>query len=113
MELSEEQLSAFIIEVIERTKLIRHNEKDGYSTNLKVNLVGHSMGGLIITGYIQANKMNSNVAKVVTLATPFEGAYEAVIKVTTRTANLGTSAPSSRERESASVTPALYHLIPT
>lgn len=113
LELIEKQLSSFIDEVIERTKLMRHYDKDGYSINPKVNLVGHSMGGLIITGYMQSKKLSSKVAKVVTLATPYKGSYEAVIKVTTGTANLGTSAPSSRERESARVTPALYHLIPT
>lgn len=50
---------------------------------------------------------------MVTLATPFRGSFEAVIKLTTGTANLGTDAPSSREREAARVTPALYHLLPT
>jgi hypothetical protein len=53
------------------------------------------------------------VANVVTLATPFQGSYEAVIKVTTGTANLGSTPPSSREREAARLTPALYHLIPS
>jgi hypothetical protein len=53
------------------------------------------------------------VAKVVTLGTPYRGSFEAVIKITTGTANLGTQAPSSRERETARMTPALYYLLPT
>lgn len=113
LEIIEDQLAHFIKEVIERTKLMRHYVKEGYIENPKVNLVGHSMGGLVLTGYMQSSGINSKVAKVVTLATPFKGSFEAAIKVTTGTANLGTSAPSSRERESARVTPALYHLIPT
>jgi hypothetical protein len=113
LDLIEEELSLFVNEVIERTKLMRHYVKDGYTENPKVNLVGHSMGGLVITGYMQSKGKESKVAKVVTLATPFKGSYEAVIKVTTGTANLGVSVPSSRERESARITPALYHLLPS
>lgn len=113
LDLIEEELSLFVNEVIERTKLMRNYVKDGYAENPKVNLVGHSMGGLVITGYMQTKGKESKVAKVVTLATPFKGSYEAVIKVTTGTANLGVSSPSSRERESARVTPALYHLLPS
>ena len=53
------------------------------------------------------------VGKVGSLASPFQGSFEAVIKAATGTANLGTDAPSSREREAARVTPALYHLMPS
>jgi len=109
----EVQLAAFVDEVIERTKLMRHYHAAGYADDPKVVLVGHSMGGLIITGYLSQRRRRSRVAKVVTLATPFRGSFEAVIKLTTGTANLGTDAPSSREREAARVTPALYHLLPS
>jgi pimeloyl-ACP methyl ester carboxylesterase len=109
----EVQLAAFVDEVIERTKLMRHYHAAGYADDPKVVLVGHSMGGLIITGYLSQRRGRSRVAKVVTLATPFRGSFEAVIKLTTGTANLGTGAPSSREREAARVTPALYHLLPS
>jgi pimeloyl-ACP methyl ester carboxylesterase len=109
----EVQLAAFVDEVIERTKLMRHYHAAGYPDDPKVVLIGHSMGGLIITGYLSQRRRSSRVAKVVTLATPFRGSFEAVIKLTTGTANLGTDAPSSREREAARVTPALYHLLPT
>lgn len=111
--LVEEQLAAFIEEVIERTKLLKHYYDAGYGDAPKVNLVGHSMGGLIVTGYLEKYGDQARVGKVATLATPFRGSFEAVIQVTTGTANLGTSAPSSREREAARVTPALYHLLPS
>ncbi|HEY7742531.1 MAG TPA: alpha/beta hydrolase [Burkholderiales bacterium] len=109
----EEQLAEFVDEVIERTSLARHYHAAGYSKRPRVNLVGHSMGGLIITGYLARRGKKARVGKVATLATPFRGSFEAVIKIATGTANLGSDAPSSREREAARVTPALYHLLPS
>ncbi|MDP1622715.1 MAG: hypothetical protein Q8M08_10305 [Bacteroidales bacterium] len=50
---------------------------------------------------------------MVSIASPFKGSFEAIIKIATGTANLGTSAPSSREREAARIIPSLYHLLPT
>jgi hypothetical protein len=108
------QLGRFIAEVIARTKLLRHYQKDAaWIKDPRVNLIGHSMGGLVIAGYLAQSGKKAPVAKVATLATPFRGSFEAVIQLATGTANLGTGAPSSREREAARVTPALYHLIPT
>ena len=108
------QLGPFIDEVIERTLLQRHYNGDAdYKGDPRVDLVGHSMGGLVIAGYLASAGAKHRVGSVVTLATPFQGSYEAVIKVTTGTANLGTTPPSSREREAARMTPALYHLLPS
>jgi hypothetical protein len=70
------------------------------------------MGGLIIAGYLDSKGKSAPVAKVVTLATPYRGSFEAVIKIATGTANLGTDEPTSREREAARLTPSLYHLLP-
>ena len=113
LRLIERQLADFIIEVIERTSLMKHYYQSDYKKDPKVNLVGHSMGGLVIAGYLETEGKKAPVNKVVTLATPFRGSFEAVIKVATGTANLGTSPPSSREREMARITPSLYHLIPS
>lgn len=113
LDATERQLAVFVDEVIARTRLLRHYDKEGYGEAPKVNLVGHSMGGLIIAGYLQRMGKTHPVHKVATLATPYQGSYEAVIKVTTGTANLGGSPPSSREREAARLTPALYHLLPS
>jgi pimeloyl-ACP methyl ester carboxylesterase len=107
------ELDSFVREVIDRTKLLKHYYRAGYQNDPKVNLVGHSMGGLIIAGYLKSKGRQAPVHKVATIATPYQGSFEAVIKVTTGTANLGTSPPSSRERESARVTPALYYLVPS
>lgn len=95
---SVDELGRFIDEVIERTKLMRHYVDGGYDSAPKVNLVGHSMGGLVIAGFMARFGAEARVAKVATLATPFRGSFEAVIKVTTGTANLGSGVPSSRER---------------
>ncbi len=113
LEKIEDSLAAFVEEVVGRTKLLGHYHTAGYAKNPRVNLVGHSMGGLIITGYLAAAGGKAPINKVVTLATPYQGSYEAVIQVTTGTGNLGTKAPSSRERDAARVTPALYHLLPS
>jgi pimeloyl-ACP methyl ester carboxylesterase len=108
----EDKLAEFIDEAVDRTKLLRHYHKDGYGEAPKVNLVGHSMGGLVIAGYVErfgAEKIN----KIATLATPFRGSFEAICKMTAGTANIGGMAPSSREREAARLTPSLYHLLPS
>ncbi|HML95735.1 MAG TPA: alpha/beta hydrolase [Thermodesulfobacteriota bacterium] len=109
----ESALDEFIREVIDRTKLLKHYHNNGYGKDPRVNLIGHSMGGLIIAGYLKDKGAAAPVDKVATLATPYQGSFEAVIKVTTGTANLGTSPPSSREREAARVTPSLYYLVPS
>ena len=56
LQLVEADLTTFVDEVTDRTKLLRHYSKAGYGSKdfpAKVNLVGHSMGGLIIAGYLQ------------------------------------------------------------
>ena len=113
LEAVEEQLAAFVEEVINRTALLRHYFRAGYANSPKVNLVGHSMGGLVIGGYLARHGGDRRIGKVATLGSPFQGSFEPVIKVTTGTANLGTAPPSSREREAARVTPALYYLVPS
>lgn len=123
LEMIEAELDAFIDEVIERTALTRHYYKDGYEKRRTVTLVGHSMGGLIIAGLLESTKglrrprrktcPDHKVSKVISLASPFRGSFEAIVKMATGTANLGVSAPSSREREAARLTPALYYLLPS
>jgi pimeloyl-ACP methyl ester carboxylesterase len=112
LERTEAELAAFIHEVADRTRLLRHYARAGYAEDPRVDLVGHSMGGLIIAGCLQGRGGQAPVGKVATLGTPYRGSYEAPIKVLTGTASLGTAEPSSREREAARLTPALYHLLP-
>jgi pimeloyl-ACP methyl ester carboxylesterase len=110
---TEAQLARFVEEVIERTRLLRHYDASGWgrTSEAKVNLVGHSLGGVAIAGYLEQSRGAHRVHKVATLAAPFQGAFEAVAQITTGTANLGSGTPSSREREAARVTPGLYHML--
>ncbi len=112
LEIIESRFSDFVDEVIDRTKLIRHYALEGYAKTPTVNLIGHSMGGLIIAGYLDKKGLSAPVSKVVTLATPFHGSFEAVIKIATGTSNLSADSPQSRERETARLTASLYHLLP-
>jgi len=111
----ERHFEAFVQEVIDRTSLLRHyhDDTEGFGKQKKVNLVGHSMGGLIITGYLQRKGKDAPVHKVVTLATPFQGSFEAIVKVVTGTGNISPARSNPRERKAARVTPALYHLLPS
>ena len=112
LDILEKQLGEFVDEVIARTRLLRHYADAGFAGNPKVNLIGHSMGGLIITGYLDTRGMSAPVSKVVTLATPYHGSFEAVIKIATGTSTLSADTPQSREREAARLTASLYHLLP-
>jgi pimeloyl-ACP methyl ester carboxylesterase len=107
----ETQLARFVEEVIARTALLPHYHKAGYREEPRVNLVGHSMGGLVIAGLL-ASGGGGRVGKVASLGSPFRGSLEAVVKITTGLAELGPGLSSSRDREAARLTPALYHLAP-
>lgn len=75
LEITEAQLRQFIDEVVARTLLLKHYARDGYDARRTVALVGHSMGGLVIAGYIEHYKRQSQVSKAATLATPFGGSF--------------------------------------
>ena len=108
LEVSQRQLAAFIQEVIAKTTLTSHYFADGYAGPLrrKVNLVGHSMGGLVVAGYLAGVGANCPVERVATIAAPFKGSFNAVEKIVKGTTN-------RREREASRLTPALYHLLPS
>lgn len=104
------KLGEFIGEVIARTRLLKHYADAG---DLKVDLVGHSMGGLVITEYLGQKRRRAQVDKVATIGTPFLGSIEAIVKVTTGMSLITGPEPKEREREAARVTPALYQLFPS
>jgi len=104
------KLAQFVEEVIARTKLLRHYAD---ADKLKVDLVGHSMGGLVISEYLSQVGRRSNVEKIVTIGTPFLGSIEAIVKIATGMSLLTGPEPKEREREAARVTPALYQLFPS
>lgn len=105
-------LGDFVDEVIDRTKLQKHYHAEGYSG--KINLIGHSMGGLIIAGYLARRRSHvEKINRVATLATPFQGSYESVLKITTGLGILDVDPPKARDRHAARLTPSLYHLLPS
>jgi pimeloyl-ACP methyl ester carboxylesterase len=104
------KLAQFVDEVIARTRLLRHYAD---ADKLQVDLVGHSMGGLVICEYLSQVGRRSNVEKVVTIGTPFLGSIEAIVKIATGMSLLTGPEPKEREREAARVTPALYQLFPS
>ena len=113
LEVVEASLADFVGEVIDRTGLMRNYHADkSYREAMKVNLVGHSMGGLVVAGYLEEHGAGK-IDKIATLATPYKGSFEAMVKMITGTANIGGSTPSSREREASRLTPSLYHLLPS
>jgi pimeloyl-ACP methyl ester carboxylesterase len=115
IENTREQLASFIDEVIGRTKLLKHAHKGNpsWADDPKVDLVGHSMGGMLIASYIAKYKTECAVGKVATLGTPFQGSLEAVLKLATGEGAPGAERTSQRDRESARLTPAVYHLLPS
>ena len=114
LEQTEKKLADFIEEVIERTTLMGRSH-EGYAECDRVNLIGHSMGGLIIAGYLAncaSKREKAKVDKVVSIATPFKGSYRAVTRMI-KGNSFYSSAQKPRERKAARLTPSLYHLIPS
>ena len=108
--LSAAKLGAFVDEVLARTRLLRHytNARD-----LRADLVGHSMGGLLICEYLSRYGARSRIGKVATIATPYLGTIEAIVKIATGMSLLTGNEPKEREREAARLTPAVYQLFPS
>src|SRR5690606_36371304 len=79
---------------------------------LAVDLVGHSMGGLVIGEYLAQAGRRAKVGKVVTIGTPWLGSIEAIVKIATGMTLLTGSEPKERERETARILPSIYQLFP-
>lgn len=104
-------LAVFIHEVLERTLLMPHYRRAGKS--LRVDLVAHSMGGLVIADYLARYGKDRKVGRVVSIGSPFEGAIDAVEKISTGMGTLTGEFPRDREREASRTIPALYQLLPS
>lgn len=106
---SADLLAAFVEEVLARSWLLPHYRN---KNDRRVDLVGHSMGGLIIADYLSRHGAEK-VRRVATLATPFEGSHEAIKKLCTGLGNFTDTPPRDRDREAARTIPSLYQLLPT
>ena len=106
------RLGDFIAEVIDRANLLRR-----YSGRCEaVDLVGHSMGGLVIAACLAAGKHlgstgRPRVRRVVTLGTPYLGAVDALAKFSTGESEI-VGQRRHTERELARLTPSVFQLLP-
>lgn len=115
---SAQRLRDFVEEVVDRTNLMKHEPaKVGGVLCDSVDLVGHSMGGLVISGAIAGAAAEGwarkRVRRVVTLGTPFRGANAAIQKLSTGGGTLFGRDSKERERTMARVTPSVYQLLPS
>lgn len=115
---SARRLTVFIDEVLARTALMPHYRD---APPREVDLVAHSMGGLVAAGHLASTgvdltkdkKATSKVRRVVTIGAPFRGSIDSVQKLAMGMGLLTGPDPSDREREAARTIPALYQLLPT
>jgi len=113
LEVTARALQEFISEVIQRTKIMPAYRE----SNTKVNVVGHSMGGLVIAGALTLPSENGDditerVDKIATIGTPWRGSCDAITKLVAGSGTLGNRSQASRERKMARLTPSLYYLLP-
>lgn len=113
-----QRLRDFVEEVIDRTNLMKHEPaKVNGPLCDSVDLIGHSMGGLVISGAIAGAAAQgwarTKVRRVVTLGTPFRGANAAIQKLGTGGGTLFGRDSKERERTMARVTPSVYQLLPS
>jgi pimeloyl-ACP methyl ester carboxylesterase len=106
------RLGEFITEVIDRANLLRR-----YAGRCRaVDLVGHSMGGLVIAACLVGGRHLTSsgrpqVRRVVTLGTPYLGSVDAIAKFATGESEI-VGQRRHTEREIARLTPAVYQLLP-
>ena len=101
-------LARFVDEVRLRCSLM-----PGYGGCLpRVDLVGHSMGGLVLAGYLAGGKGREKVRKAATIGAPFKGSVDAVLKLIAGKGAITGRAGRDRERVASRSVPAIYHLLP-
>lgn len=112
-----QRFAEFVDEVIDRTNLMPRTKKVVGALCECVDLVAHSMGGLVVSAAIARGLVGlgnkCKVRRVVTLGTPFRGANAAIAKLASGTGTLTGRDSSERERTMARVTPSVYQLLPS
>ena len=71
------------------------------------------MGGLIVADYLTRYGKEQKVRRIVSIASPFGGAVDAIEKLSTGMGTLTGSYPRDREREASRTIPAIYQLLPS
>ena len=77
-----------------------------------VDMVGHSMGGLVVAGYLAGQGDKAGVRRVASLGAPFMGSVDAVLKLIAGKGAITGQAGRDRERVASRSVPAIYHLLP-
>jgi pimeloyl-ACP methyl ester carboxylesterase len=107
-----EQLGEFVAEVLARTALLPHYKA---RRPTRVDIVGHSLGGLVIARHLALRQEGEErrVRRVVTMGSPFQGAIDAMQKLSIGLSLLTGPDPKAREREAARTIPSIYQLLPS
>ena len=94
-----------------------HERKKAARAPKKVNLIGHSMGGLVIKWYVtrvlNAQQAGRMIDKVITIATPYRGSLKAVEALLPGARNLFGVENQKSMRHSARTMPGIYQLLPS
>src|ERR1041384_361067 len=101
-------LHDFINEVQVRSSLMRYY--DGVLP--KIDIATHSMGSLLFAQYFQDYGKEQKIGKIATIAGPFNGSLEAVVRLVTGMGYLSGSQPNEQEREMARMCISLYQMLP-
>lgn len=103
------QLEFMVEEALARTRLLPHYKK---SPPQRVDVVAHSMGGLVVALLLAQKGSNARIRRVVTMGTPFGGAIDAVSLLAMGMSNFWGEVSREREREAARSMSAVYQLLP-
>lgn len=103
------QLELMVEEALARTALLPHYKGKAPA---RVDLVAHSMGGIVAALYLAARGRKARVRRVVTIGTPFRGAVDAVSLLAMGMGNFWGDISREREREAARSMSSVYQLLP-
>lgn len=101
------KLAAFIKQVRERCALMPQYKGCGFM----IDLVAHSMGGLLAAWCLKNGGSSLGVRRVVSLGSPFRGSVDALLKMIIGKGGWTGQEPRDWEREAARTIPSLYQLL--
>jgi pimeloyl-ACP methyl ester carboxylesterase len=107
---SAEHLEAMIDEALARTRLMPHYKGNAPD---RVDIVAHSMGGLVVGLLLAQKGRAARIRRVVTIASPFRGAVDSIALLAMGAGNLSGEQAREREREAARTMPSVYQLLPS
>lgn len=103
------QLELMVEEALARTRLLPHYRKHPPA---RVDVVAHSMGGLVVALLLALRGKAARIRRVVTMGAPFGGAIDAVSLLAMGMANFWGEVSREREREAARSMSSVYQLLP-